>query len=242
MADFFKKNRFKCIAAVIVLGMLAFTYFWGGGSPSEQTAAPSPVSPTPLPSAAFAPAPTGVITGTDSAENVTGADETATPLPDEETPAEPTALPAASPVADAGIPAGQTCTLSIRCDKLLPLRAGLSPEQAALVPPDGTILAVTPVEVDFDKKESAFDILKRVTKERGIHLEFVGESAYIEGIGNLYEFDFGNKSGWVYKVNGKMPQVSSAAYTLQPGDTVEFVYSLDFGRDIEGGSLPGNGV
>lgn len=32
-------------------------------------------------------------------------------------------------------------------------------------------------------------------------------SAYIEGIGNLYEFDCGNLSGWMYSVNGVWPDL-----------------------------------
>ena len=32
-------------------------------------------------------------------------------------------------------------------------------------------------------------------------------SYYVEGIGNLYEFDCGSESGWMYKVNGWFPQL-----------------------------------
>ena len=48
--------------------------------------------------------------------------------------------------------------------------------------------------------------------------------AYIEGIGNLYEFDVGELSGWMYSVNGSAPNVSCGKYVLKDGDTVSWYY------------------
>ena len=38
-------------------------------------------------------------------------------------------------------------------------------------------------------------------------------SAYIEGIHNLYELDCGERSGWMYKVNDWFPNYGCAAAT-----------------------------
>ncbi len=38
-------------------------------------------------------------------------------------------------------------------------------------------------------------------------------SYYVEGIGNLYEFDCGKESGWMYKVNGRFPNYGCSSYT-----------------------------
>ena len=59
-------------------------------------------------------------------------------------------------------------------------------------------------------------------------------SVYIEGIGNLYEFDCGELSGWLYKVNGKTPGCGCSQYTLKDGDVVEFMYSCSLGADVGG--------
>ena len=47
-------------------------------------------------------------------------------------------------------------------------------------------------------------------------------SAYIEGINNLYEFDCGELSGWMYKVNGWFPNYGCSRYQLKEGDTIEW--------------------
>ena len=71
--------------------------------------------------------------------------------------------------------------------------------------------------MEFTEGESVFDVLKRVCRENKIHMEFsetpVYQSAYIEGIGNLYEFDCGEGSGWMYRVNGEFPNYGCSRYT-----------------------------
>ena len=130
-----------------------------------------------------------------------------------------------------------TCTVSISCAAILENLNRLSAEKADLIPADGVLLA--PTAVEFTEGESIFDVLKRVCRENKIHMEFsetpVYQSAYIEGIGNLYEFDCGEGSGWMYRVNGEFPNYGCSRYTLADGDTVEWVYTCDFGADVGGG-------
>ena len=83
----------------------------------------------------------------------------------------------------------------------------LDPAKAGFVPADGVILY--PMTVEFQDGETVFDVLKRVCNTLGIQLEYswtpMYDSYYIEGIHNLYEFDCGSESGWMYKVNGWFP-------------------------------------
>lgn len=135
-------------------------------------------------------------------------------------------------------PAGElSCTVSVRCDTILENMDLLDPEKAELVPENGELLA--PTEVSFTQGESAFDALRRVCREKNIHMEFsetpLYESVYIEGIGNLYEFDAGELSGWMYKVNGEFPNFGSSKYELADGDVVQWVYTCDLGADVGGG-------
>lgn len=134
-------------------------------------------------------------------------------------------------------PSAQTCTLSIFCAAILAHMDRLDAEKAELVPSDGVLLAATQREI-FEG-ESVFDLLRRVCREEGIHMEFseppLYASAYIEGIGNLYEFDCGEGSGWMYRVNGEFPNVGCSRCALHAGDTVEWIYTCDFGYDIGGG-------
>ena len=44
----------------------------------------------------------------------------------------------------------------------------------------------------------------------------------------LYEFDYGDLSGWQYTVNGVSPSVGIGAYKLKNGDVIEFHYTTNF--------------
>lgn len=127
-----------------------------------------------------------------------------------------------------------SCTLEIRCDILLEHLDVLTKGKAALVPENGQILAQT--EVEFQSGDSVFDVFRKVLRERKIHFEYVDaaayDSVYIEGIGNLYEFDCGPQSGWMYSVNGIYPGLGCSAYTLADGDVIVFQYTCDLGGDL----------
>lgn len=135
----------------------------------------------------------------------------------------------------------QTCTLSVRCDTILENIGWLNPEKAELVPGDGVIFPAT--QVTFYEGESVFNVLQREMKKAKIHMEFENtpmyNSAYIEGIHNLYEFDCGELSGWMYKVNGWFPNYGCSRYQLKAGDVVEWVYTCDLGKDVGGFSAVG---
>ena len=136
-----------------------------------------------------------------------------------------------------------TCTLSVRCDTILKNPSWLDKEKLDLVPKDGVIYAEQ--TVTFYEGESVFNILLREMKRNKIHMEFentpIYNSAYIEGIGNLYEFDCGELSGWMYKVNGWFPNYGCSRYQLKEGDKVEWVYTCDLGADVGGSYGARNG-
>lgn len=128
-------------------------------------------------------------------------------------------------------------TLSIRCDTILNNMDMFNPDKLSVLPPDGTILSTK--RVAFSPGDSVFDLLQRETKKRRIHMEFsmspIFNSAYIEGIHNLYEFDCGEGSGWMYKVNNWFPNYGASRYQLKDGDVIEWIYTCALGKDIGGG-------
>ena len=127
-----------------------------------------------------------------------------------------------------------TCTFSIECSTILNNLNMLDSEKLEAIPSGGVILAKT--TVTFYEGESVFDVLQRVCKEKGIHMESswtpIYNSAYIEGIHNLYEFDCGELSGWMYRVNGWYPNYGCSRYQLKDGDVVEWRYTCDLGNDV----------
>lgn len=128
------------------------------------------------------------------------------------------------------------CTISVRCDTILDNISWLDKEKVELVPEDGVIFPVT--KVTFYEGESVFNVLQREMKKAKIHMEFTNtpiyNSVYIEGINNLYEFDCGELSGWMYKVNSWFPNYGASRYQLKDGDVIEWVYTCDLGVDVGG--------
>lgn len=137
------------------------------------------------------------------------------------------------------------CTLSIKCDTLLKpenRKVAISNGKGEMIPEDGVIYSTK--KVKFYKNESVFDVLLREVQEQKIHMEFsmtpIYNSNYIEGINNLYEFDGGELSGWMYKVNGWFPNYGCSRYQLKEGDVIEWVYTCDLGRDVGCDWMGGN--
>lgn len=103
-----------------------------------------------------------------------------------------------------------------------------------IIGPDNTSILDT-TEVDFKDGDTAFDKLKQVVKDNNIQMDYSGKksSVYIRGIDNIYEFDKGPESGWIFRVNGEISQASSGAYKLNDGDKIEWLYTVDLGREFE---------
>ncbi|MBQ9985214.1 MAG: DUF4430 domain-containing protein [Oscillospiraceae bacterium] len=154
--------------------------------------------------------------------------------PEEAVPPTPEKEPETADTAAEEEKAELTATLEIRCDNALSSSA-LSEEKRAHLPQDGIILAKC--EVSFEEGESVFDVLLRETRARKIHFEFsktpAYNSAYVEGIANLYEFDCGELSGWNYAINGAIPRTGCNQYKLQPGDNISWFYMCDYTSTVE---------
>lgn len=127
------------------------------------------------------------------------------------------------------------CTLSIECRAIIANIDSFKEEKLEILPSDGVILS--PTCVGFVAGESVYDVLVRETKSRNIHMESeytpLYDSAYIEGIANIYEFDCGSSGGWTYSVNGEFPNYGCSGYKLKDGDVIEWHYSCNYGNDIE---------
>ena len=131
------------------------------------------------------------------------------------------------------------CTITIRCDTVLENQNLLEEAKVPYVPADGVILPE--ITVEFTPGENVFDVLQRVCEAADIPLEYswtpLYDSYYLEGICHLYEFDCGPESGWMYQVSGKFPNYGCSSYEVQPGDSIEWLYSCiglgaDLGADV----------
>lgn len=124
------------------------------------------------------------------------------------------------------------CTLAVSCHTAVAKGMAAQERWQHIVPARGVILS--PTTVEFRQGESVFDVLKRELQERHIQLEFSGllGMQYVKGIHNLYEFDGGPDSGWMYCVNGWYPHYGCGQYQVQQGDAIEWNYTCNLGRDL----------
>ena len=248
-----KKHQTKIIFAVIIVAVLAFTFWYGGNAPGLHGWNPEPKKSVSVTTSTPSPTeqPTDDTAASKTEESVpntepksedpsvtngmvidekTGKDQYLTdPVPEgKPIPVEPQDVVVSNQAL--------TCTLSVRCDSILEHIEWLDPEKVEIVPEDGVIYAERTVV--FYDGESVFDVLLREMKGNGIHMEFehtpLYNSAYIEGIANLYEFDCGELSGWMYRVNGWFPNYGCSRYQLKNGDRVEWIYTCELGSDIGG--------
>lgn len=132
----------------------------------------------------------------------------------------------------------ETVTLSVRCDTVLDNWDKLDDELKfeKYVPQSGVILQE--FTLVLRKNDTVYDILNRAVRHKKIHMECVYSanygSVYVQGINHLYEFSCGELSGWMYKVNGVFPNYGCSKYVLKNGDIIEWVYTCDLGRDVDG--------
>jgi hypothetical protein len=245
-----RKHKGKLIAAAAVVCLLAVAWVIGGDRGDRAGEAEAVVSaadsartvisaPDPAPEGGTAaeteaPPAAPVVSEDEAPERVmvidpeTGKDRYQTdPVP----PGRPLPVePGDVPLSDGEL----SCAITVRCDVILDNMGLLDKEKWELVPEDGVVLPAT--DVVFYEGESVFNVLSREMKRAGIHMEFMNtpiyNSAYIEGINNIYEFDAGELSGWMYSVNGWYPNYGCSRYLLEDGDVIEWRYTCDLGRDL----------
>lgn len=249
-------NKYKVITFVIIVSVLGFAFLHGeklSEPPKTDTVAENMLNPTETPKLNTAAptegptepektkiSPSPVAPVEIKTENIPEVQKTEQEEPtayDEKSTAESVAENSDTDKKE------HICTLSIRCDTILKNMTRLKSEKSEIVPKNGVILAEC--QTEFYEGESVFNLLVRETKKNKIHMEFVNtpiyNSAYIEGIANIYEFDCGELSGWMYSVNGQFPNYGCSQYILNDGDVVEWVYTCDLGKDVGGAYSARNG-
>lgn len=86
--------------------------------------------------------------------------------------------------------------------------------------------------ISFSENDTVFDVLLCYCEEKNISLDYqkpsenIYKTAYIKGIGGLYEGDCTKRSGWVYTVNGDKPNVGMSDYVLEDGDDIVIYFTI----------------
>lgn len=121
-----------------------------------------------------------------------------------------------------------TCTVTVECKSILDHMDDLKEGHEEFVPDDGYI--IKDYTYKAKKGYTAYDALKGACKKSDIKLTAKSTSygIYISGINNLDEFDCGKQSGWMYSVNGIMPNTTCGNVSVDDGDSIVFTYVCTF--------------
>ena len=119
-----------------------------------------------------------------------------------------------------------TISLSITCKNAINNGILDDPNYAGVLPENGVIFSSDAVKIESG--DTVMQVVKSTLKANKIVYQ-IASDGYIKSISGLGEFDCGAQSGWLYKVNGVSPSISTRYYTLKPGDRVELIYTCKQG-------------
>lgn len=160
-----------------------------------------------------------------------GQEEVANATPDNETGENPVTEQKEKSVAPLTTPTQPDATQPAPENKPIP-----EPQKEVTFSIKGTVVNsssyfISPQKVGLKEGQSVMDVLSEYCRNNGIQVGIRG-GTYVAGINNLYEFDKGAESGWLYRVNGTFPSYGAAQYAVQVGDTIEWMYTENMGKDV----------
>ncbi len=83
---------------------------------------------------------------------------------------------------------------------------------------------MAPTSVEINDGDTILDVLVTAIGEGNVLHKGSGPTAYVEGIKNINEFDYGAKSGWTFKLNGANILKSTGVISVKNGDRIEAIY------------------
>lgn len=125
-------------------------------------------------------------------------------------------------------------TVTVLVDASAAVAAGGKTVDALLalgdLPADGILLSETTLVLR--EGDSAFGLFVRAARIHRLTVEHEGSEkslsgVYVKGVNGLSEFSCGASSGWLFTVNGRIPETSPSAYYPSDGDVIEWRYETD---------------
>ena len=95
----------------------------------------------------------------------------------------------------------------------------------SIVGPNEASLSATKIKINDG--DTIFSVLNHAKNDKIIIMDSTGSgsTAYIQGINNVYEFDYGPKSGWMFKLNNVSITKSVGVIKVKAGDHIEGYYT-----------------
>lgn len=82
--------------------------------------------------------------------------------------------------------------------------------------------------VKIKNSDTVLDVLLRGIGQDNVDYSGSGATAYVKGIENVYELDYGPKSGWTVSQNGTKLVKSAGVIQVRAGDKIEWGYTKDY--------------
>lgn len=93
---------------------------------------------------------------------------------------------------------------------------------------------IQPVAVSgLSEDVTVFDVFQQVLDANGYTYDYDAKYSYLKAVTapdgtKVAEFGKGQNSGWLYRVNGDLPDVTMDAFQLQDGDEIEVFFTADY--------------
>ena len=116
------------------------------------------------------------------------------------------------------------CSVTVTATDVLENKSLFPEEKLPLVPDDGIIFKND--SVAFNDGDDLLSVITKALQSDKVQYELQGGTYFI-AFGNIYASDC-TYGGWMYTVNGALPEVGAAETKLADGDTVEFFYVCDY--------------
>ena len=89
--------------------------------------------------------------------------------------------------------------------------------------------ALVSTSVTIDKGDSVYDALEKALEKEEV--DFIEENGYVSAIGDYGEFDHGNRSGWMFTVDGEHKETGCRETLLKKNATVVWYYTDDYTKE-----------
>lgn len=101
---------------------------------------------------------------------------------------------------------------------------------------DGAYWIGTTSLTELEETVTVYDVFQTVLKQEGYTWSKT-KGTYVTAVtgpkGTLAERDHGTNSGWLYRVNGKLPEVYMGACGLHSGDVIQVFYTTDASKETD---------
>lgn len=130
-----------------------------------------------------------------------------------------------------------SASIQISVQPILDHMDDLNESKIQYVPEDGMLL--NDQVITYEEGSTALDVLLKVTKDYRIAVDYEdgaqssSGSSFVKGIGQIYNGDCLDTSGWMLKIDGKWAETGASEITIKNGQKMEWIFICDYDIDTK---------